>query len=239
MVKKAMIQDSSKKEGLISRIKILIAGTAATAGAVNPVAGVIAGILGTAICESLPDFKKKNQEEFLKQFSQQIYAEIEKIDVEFMKKEEFTYMLNKCLKAALDEIDNAKRKAYINILANLCISPDSFDEIEFYSSLLNSLSSLEVHLLAFYNNPEGYLEIRGIDKSTVNGGYLEVLKKSFPRLSQEELELACKSLFNRGLTNTEIVRALTASQGLELIRGRLTNGGKKLIEYASDYNNKL
>lgn len=233
--------EDSLKDKIIKYFKITLAGGVAATSTLDPTAGIIASLLGAAIMENLPNFKLKNQEQFLEQLAIELYNLRDKIDTDFLKKDEFVYLLNKCLRLALEEIDDAKRRAYINILTHTCINPNQFRQIDFYLHIIQSLSSIEIHTLAFFSNPDGYLEIRGIDKKSVTGGMTAVLKKNFPELTQDEFRVVLKMLFNKGLTNTDegIIGAMTASSGLRLVEGRLTKSGNKLIKYASDYKNQL
>lgn len=235
------IKSNGIKDGLVQSLKIAISGGAAAVSTLDPMVGIFANLLGTAITENLPNFRQENQEQFIKQLAIDLYNLKDKINEDFLKKDEFVYLLNKCLRLALEELDIAKRRAYINILTNTCVNPENFKQIDFYLSLLISLSSLEVHTLAFFNNPRGYLEMREIDEKSVTGDMNSVLKMSFPELTKDEFRIVLKMLFNSGLTNTNdaIVGSLTATTGLRIAEGRLTESGKKLISYASDYKNRL
>ena len=234
-------EDIGVKEKIISTIRIAISGGAAVASISNPMIGIIATLLGTAISENLPNFKQKNQRQFIEQLANDFYNLKEEINQDFLKTDEFAYLLNKCLRLALEELNDTKRRAYINILTHASINPNDFNQIDFYLSVLQSLSSFEVHTLAFFNNPKGYLEIRGIEENSVTGGMKAVLKISFPEFTDDEFKMVLKMLFCKGLTTIDetMLGTLTASTGMDIVAGRLKESAKKLVKFASNYENQL
>ena len=234
-------ENDEKKDTLIKTMKVALAGGAAAVSTGDPTLGIIASLLVTSVYEVLPNFREKNQEKFINQLGIELGKLKEEIDTEFIKKEEFAYLLNKCFRSALEEIDDTKIRAYINILTYSARKPEEFKQVDFYLHILQSLSSLEVHTLAFFNNPSGYLEFRDIDEKSVSGGMDSVLRFTFPELTRDEFRMVLKSLFNRGLTNTDsnILGTITSTSGLRLAEGRLSEAGKKLIKYSSDHKNQL
>jgi hypothetical protein len=127
------------KEKLTSAIKVGVAGGAVAVTAPPTIIPVIAASLAAAICEVLPNFKGKNQDRILTQLGIELTKLEDKIDTEFIKKDEFAYLLNKALKLAIEEIDNAKITAYINILTHSATNPEEFEQIDFYLDVLQSV----------------------------------------------------------------------------------------------------
>src|SRR3989338_2233239 len=217
----------------IDKITKSIKSIFATAGTVvstsyPELAPLVTGIV-SLVNDSIPDFKLKRVEEAIKEialFCYENHLEIEKLK----KDEKVLYFTNKTINKIIGEIDETKRRAYLNILLGCWKNPEQKFEIrDYYFSILESLSNLEIHIIAFLYDPENYLTVRNIRKETVVGNITEVFRISFPQITEVEFKTAVTNLYSRGLTNLSIETfgMLMVSNGIDAVKGRWKDAGKK------------
>ena len=230
------IQDVESDRPIDKITRLIRAGLNGAATAISiphPQFAPLAMFLTEMINEQIPDFKQKRIIQLIKEiavFCHENHVEIEKLK----SNERVIYLTNKTINKIIEEIDEAKRMAYINILLGCWLNPNEKFEIrDYYFSILESLSTLEIHIIAFLHNPETYLEVRNISKESITGNLTDVFKVSFPDLTEVEFKNAVTNLNSRGLIDLrpELFGTLMASQGLEAVKGRWKEAGKRLVDY--------
>jgi len=83
--------------------------------------------------------------------------------------------------------------------------------------------------------PDKYLEEAGIPKENITGGFSNFFPVAIPGVSLEVIRSAFGELNRYGFTNTgeSIFGTMTAGQGLDLLRGRVTELGNRFIRFCT------
>jgi hypothetical protein len=101
--------------------------------------------------------------------------------------------------------------------------------------LKDNLTVLHIQILSFLAFPRNYLEINGLSESIVSGGFKSFFPKVIRNANLEIIKLAFKDLHGYGFTNTDsaIFNTMTASSGWDLLGDRVSENGRKFINFIS------
>ena len=82
-------------------------------------------------------------------------------------------------------------------------------------------------------DPEGYLDLNGIDPSKIRGGFSQSFSAAFPSVPLDIVKSAVGDLHDLGFTNTppSIFGTTTSAGGLQLVQGRVTQFGMQFIGF--------
>ena len=206
-------------------LNILKAGLAAA-----PFAGAIASLMS----DYIPSSRARRLEEFARSLAQDLDRLSNRVREDYLLTDEFAFMFEKCFRGVAENYQHDKIEAFRGILVNSAVRSDVVeDEQEYFLNLVNSLSVLHIRILKFMAAPERYLEDTGIPSSRIRGGFAQFLPVAIPGVQLEVLKSAFGELFRNGLTNTDqtIFGTITSGQGLDLLRGRVTDLGNRFIGF--------
>ncbi len=195
-----------------------------------PVGASIASLL----TDYIPDSKFKRIDKFARQVADDLKRLNDKIDSEYIMKDEFAYMFEQSFRGAAQNYQKEKIEAFRAILLNSAIRQDVIqEEKEFFLSLVNTLSVLHIRILKFLANPEGYIQEQGIEPSSIRGGFTDIFKTLMPELNISIIESAFGDLFQLGLINTDksVFQTMTSASGLRLVGDRAGELGRIFIDF--------
>jgi len=125
-------------------------------------------------------------------------------------------------------------EAFRGILINSAIRRDLIgEEKEYYLNLALSLTTLHIRILRFMATPEDYLGAAGIPQSSIQGGFNQFFPIVLPGIKLDVIHSAFDELFRYGLLISDklIFNTMTSIQGIQLLRGRVTELGQRFIMF--------
>jgi hypothetical protein len=205
----------------------------------NIIKGILAsapftGGISSLMTDYIPNTKQKRLEEFAKQVAEDLLKVKDKIDNEVILNDNFAFMFESSFRKASENYQKVKLNAFRGIIINSAIRKDiTNDEKEYFLNLTNNLTVLHLLILKFMATPEKYLEEMNIPQNRISGGFSSFFPVAIPNVSLDVIKIAFSELHSFGLINTDkgIFGTMTAGQGLELLRDRVSNVGLRFIEF--------
>ena len=205
----------------------------------NIIKGILAsapftGGISSLMTDYIPNSKQKRLEEFAKQVAEDLLKVKDQIDNEVILNDNFAFMFESSFRKASENYQKVKLDAFRGIIINSAIRKDiTNDEKEYFLNLANNLTVLHLLILKFMATPEKYLEEMNIPQNRISGGFTSFFPIAIPNVSLDVIKIAFSELHSFGLINTDkgIFGTMTAGQGLELLRGRVSNLGLRFIEF--------
>ena len=211
--------------------------------------------LGGAAVEIYEEFqskqierKLKRLEEFYVNLAATVNVQEERINKEFVNKDDFLDVFEEATRYVVLERQEQKRSLFKNILANSILSSDcDYDKTERYFRLLDNRSDLELRVLAVLDNPEKYNRSHGmIIKDPINNAYQTTWSTvaSIGVLTQllginvHQAEEAIAVLFSNGLIieNSMSKRLQTNGNTIYVLKNLLTIRGKDFVKFLKSEN---
>jgi len=230
-----------KKNALIKNIKKQFESTPGGEHLINifkaglaslPIASAFASLLS----DYIPSSRFKRIEDFSKQVAKDLRRLNNRIEADYITTDEFAYLFEYSFKGVAQNIHKEKIEAFRGILLNSAIFKDiAQEEKEFFLGLVDSLSIVHIKILKFMAFPNEYIKELGLTPQEIRGGFREIFRTIMPEFGNDTsiIELAFGDLFQKDLINTDksIFHTMTASQGLSLVGDRITDLGRRFIEF--------
>ena len=194
------------------------------------------GGIASLISDYIPSSKMKRLEQFAERVAEDLNRLQDKVDENEILTDEFAFLFEKCFKGVAENYQYEKLEAFRNILVNSAIGTDlSADEKEFFLNLVTTLSVLHLRVLQFMAHPLKYLEIHGIAAAQIQGGFSDFFRVVIPGVDLEVIKAAFGDLYQYGFINTDkiIFSTMTSSQGLALLGNRVSELGKRFVEFCT------
>lgn len=187
--------------------------------------------------------KIERLEEFYTNLAASVNAVNEKINQEYVNRDDFLDVFEEATRYVVTERQEQKRLLFKNILANSIVNPDcDYDKTEKYFRLLDNLGDLELRVLAVLENPEQYNKNHGmIIKDPINNAYqttwntvtsMGVLTQVLG-LKVHQVEDAITVLFTNGLTieNSMSHQLNTNGNTIAVLKNLLTARGRDFVKF--------
>ena len=220
--------EEAKAEGRPGAEHILNIFKAGLAGA--PFTGAIASLIN----DYIPNSRGRRLESFSEQVASDLYALRDRVEAEYLRTADFAFMFQQCLRGAAENHQKEKLEAFRGMLVNAATRRDlSEEEKEYFLNLAMSLSALHLRILRFMAFPTEYLESMAIPASSIVGSFRNFFPVAISGVSVEVIESAFADLYRYRLTNTDhtIFTTMTSGQGLQLLAGRISDLGRRFIEF--------
>lgn len=187
--------------------------------------------------------KIQRLEEFYTNLAATVNAQEERINQEYVSKEDFLDVFEEATRHVVLERQEEKRFLYKNILVNSITSPNcDYDKTERYFRLLENLGVLELKVLAILDNPEQYNRSHGmIIKDPINNSYQSTWNTvtSMGVLTQvlglkvHQVEEAITILFTNGLVieNAMGHKLNTNGNTIHVLKNLLTTRGRDFVNF--------
>jgi len=199
-------------------------------------AAPFAGAIASLMTDYIPAARSQRLEEFAEQIADDLRRLQDRVIVEYLKTDEFAFMFEKCFRAVAENPQQEKLEAFRGILVNSAIRKDlSGEEKEFFLNLAMNLSTLHIRILRFMATPEEFLNAAGIPQANIQGGFSHFFPVALPGVKLDVIRSAFGDLYRYGLISTDqsIFGTMTAGQGLQLLKGRVTELGQNFIGFCS------
>ena len=197
-------------------------------------AAPLAGAIASLMSDYIPSSRLNRIEEFARSIAEDLDRFSSQVQEKYLLTDDFAFMFEKCFRGVAENPQREKIETFRGILINSAIRIDlAEEEKEYFVNLANSLSVLHIRILKFMAAPERYLGEAGISPDAINGGFSNFLPVAIPGVSIQVIRSAFGELFRYGLINTDqtIFGTMTASQGLELLRGRVSDLGMRFSSF--------
>jgi len=194
------------------------------------------GQLGSIIADYHLPARQKRVEDFLFAVRDELDLLENRIDQEYIKSDEFAYILEQCIKGSAENYQNEKLGVFRSVLINSALKGKiDQDDKEYFLSLVNNLTALHIKILRILWNPKEYLKENNIQENEISGGFGNFFPKFLPDVDINILTSAFEDLHRYDLINTgkSIFTTMTSGQGFQLLGGRLSGLGTKFIEFCS------
>jgi len=236
-----MKNEKEKKDKIISKVKGKVLSIPRGEHILYLFKAGLSGLpIGSAISSLLTDYipgaRFKRVENFARQVAEDLKKFEDQIDENFIKTDEFAYIFEQSIRGVAQNYQKEKLKAFRAILVNSAIRKDvAQDEKEYFLSLVNNLSTLHIQILKFLAFPKEYIREQGMEANSIQGGFSQIFSKLMPELDPDVIESAFGDLYQLGFINTDktIFHTQTSARGLRLVGDRVTNLGKRFINFCS------
>lgn len=184
-------------------------------------------------------------EEFYRTLSERIVDIKEKINTDYISKEDFADIFEQTANHIMNERIEDKRRCFQNVLVNsMMASSCSYDKTEKYMRLLVDMSWLELKILSVLNSPANYNEkVGSVIKDPNEGNYImgfgissynhiDLLVKLLNE-SQEEIKDALYYLQSNRLIVEQgnAIRSQINGHPIQILDNMLTPKGKEFVSY--------
>jgi len=199
-----------------------------------PGGGILAGVANEIIAKR----QSRRLNSFLYKLIEKYEEVSEKINRDFVSKEEYQDLTEDILSKAAETKQKEKLEALKAIFLNTILSdkPDYNEAIEI-TALIDRWQPRHLILLKILSNPIEADEQMG--RIVGNGSRLttsisDILKKLLPKWDENEIERTWHDLYNTGINNNDITRTTLTDRGIHHLENRLTEYGTKVAKYLKE-----
>lgn len=203
--------------------------------ATAPFCGGIASLMN----DYIPSGKIHRLGQFAERLAEDLNRLKDRVDENIMLTDEFAFIFEKCFRGVAENYQSEKLESFRNILVNSAIGTNlSEDEKEFFLNLVTTLSVLHIRILKFMAHPLQYLDMQGIPADRIRGGFSQFFPIAIPGVNLEVIKSAFGDLHQYGFINTDktIFSTMTSGQGLDLLGNRVSELGRRFVEFCSRPN---
>jgi len=196
---------------------------------------IVGSPISVLLSEFIPSRRFLRLETFVGELSEEYKKVEEKIDVEYIKTDEFAYLFEQCFKAVSENYQKEKIAAFKAILVNATTDRSLIHlEKEFFLNLTKQLTVLHIQILDFLHDTRDYIKRKNLNESQIQGRYKDFLPIIFPSIEFDTIKIAMDDLNNYGLTELKSSQfsVITVSSGLQLLGDRKTTSfGEKYLRF--------
>lgn len=194
------------------------------------------GGLASLMSDYIPSSKMRRLEEFAEQLTTDLNELRDRVNESKILSDEFAFIFEKCFRGVAENYQAEKLESFRGILLNTAIGSSlSEDEKEFFLNLVTNLSALHIRILKFMAEPIPYLTAHGISPDRIHGGFSDFFPIAISGVDLEVIKSAFGDLHQYGFISTDksIFATMTSSQGLHLLGNRVTEVGKKFVNFCT------
>ena len=190
--------------------------------------------------------KIKRLEEFYSSLDAKITSVEDRVNKEFLSKEDFQDVFEEATRYVVRERKEEKRNYFKNILVNSILSKVSdYDKTERYFRLLDNLTELELTILAVLDNPDLYNMRNGmIIKDPVHNAYQTIWNHASAEgvltqllgIKVQDVAEAATVLFSNGLVVENFLNRKIETNGnsIRVLENLLTARGRDFVNFLKD-----
>lgn len=199
---------------------------------------LVGGVLGGTASFLLNRRKDKRIQEFLMSLADDLKANQDYINDEFIKKEKFIDLTEEVLQRAGDNWQKEKLIALKRIYVNTIIAErPNYDEATEILWLVHNLQPRHLVMLKILSDPRKADKEMG-DVVGEGGGFStsfsQIFKKLLPEWDDEHIERTWNDLYERKIHKSQGTKAMMTDQGINHLEGRLTEFGQRVVYYLKD-----
>jgi hypothetical protein len=186
----------------------------------------------------IPDWKFKRLSTFVAHLSVDIESIKERIQLDYLKKEEFGFLFEQTFRAVLENYQVEKLDALRNILLNSMVSADVNQEMkEYLLGLVGRLGSLHMRFVSLLEDPTSFYKTHEVQdensQGAIGGSIIQELRKCFTAMTDDGIRAVWNDLYNNALVNTEArsLGGMISARGSRALEGRLTEFGRLFVRF--------
>lgn len=192
------------------------------------------GGIASLITDYIPSSRFQRLEKFAEQIAGDLQKISDRVNESYILTDDFAFLFEKCFRGVAENPQKEKISSFRGILINSAVRKDySEEEKEYFLTLVNTLSALHIRILRFMAYPIEYLKDSGIAKNQITGGFSSFFPIAIPGVNLSVIESAFGDLYQSGLINTDktIFRTMTSGEGLNLLGNRVSDLGKRFVQF--------
>lgn len=190
--------------------------------------------------------KIKRLEEFYSSLDAKITSVEDRVNKEFLSKEDFQDVFEEATRYVVLERKEEKRNYFKNIMVNSILSKEcDYDKTERYFRLLDNLTEVELTILAVLDNPDQYNKRHGmLIKDPVYNAYQTVWNRASAEgvltrllgLKAQDVAEAATILFSNGLVVENFLNRTIETNGnsIRVLENLLTARGRNFVNFLKD-----
>jgi len=193
-------------------------------------------VIGPILTEYIPDLRINKMGEFLAQLNDYFEGLKDKIDEEYVKREDVICIVEKMIKSVTESYDKNKIYALKNGLINTVINKGiEVDRKDLYLSILNSLTPFHLKVLFLLYETERFVLDNKIDLATnVTSGRIYFFKQTLPKMTEDEIRLIVSDLVTKRLILNIPLTALGTQTDIDALKGFETGFGKEFMNFFTE-----
>lgn len=234
-----MADETEMKRVSIEKVSDTVKSTNTCDTIINIIKAILASVpwgggIASLLSDYLPTARFRRLEKFAIEVANDLNRLSDKVDHEYIKTSEFGIIFESCFQKVANNPKQQKIDSFRGILLNSTINRNiGEDEKEYFINLADSLTVLHILILKFMHDPINYLKSMNISENKIRGGFSQFFPIAIPEMPLDVIESAFGDLYRLGLLSTDqtIFSTMTSAQGLRLLGDRITDLGKRFIEY--------
>ena len=199
---------------------------------------IVGGIMSDIANEVIAKRQNRRLNNFLFNLAEELNNVSEKINRNFISKEEFQDLIEDIFCKAAETRQKEKLEALKSIFINTILSdkPNYNDAAEI-AALVERWQPRHIILLKILSNPSEANEKMG--RIVGNGGgfstsIIQISKQLLPTWDEDEIERTWQELYDARIHRTDGVRTMITDKGIHQLENRLTDYGVKVVRYLKE-----
>lgn len=199
----------------------------------------LGGVLASLMSDLQNIRKEKRFVEFLEGMKSDLVGLNDRVNQEFVSKEDFLDIFEQTSKKIIDERQEKKREAFRNILANSMLSSNiTYDEVEEYLTITETLRPEHLLVLKILKDPIGYDETTG-NRVGKGGGFSaslgQIMRKLLPDWDESVIVEVLAELENKRFIKdmAKSLKVMMTDQGINHLTGQMTQKGMRFCDFVT------
>ena len=199
---------------------------------------MVGGVMSAIANEVIAKRQNRRLNKFLVSLAEKLKGVSEKINRDFISKEEFQDLTEDIFSKAAETRQKEKLEALKAIFLNTVLADNPhYNEAVEMVALVERWQPRHIVLLKILSNPIEANEHMG--KVVGNGGRLstslfDILKPLLPTWDEEQIERTWLELYDVRIHKTDGVRTMVTDRGIHQLENRLTEYGIKVVRYLKE-----
>ena len=199
---------------------------------------MVGGVMSDIANEVIAKRQNRRLNKFLVSLAEKLKGVSEKINRDFISKEEFQDLTEDIFSKAAETRQKEKLKALKAIFLNTVLADKpNYNEAVEMAALVERWQPRHIILLKILSNPIEANEQMG--RVVGNGGRLstsisDILKPLLPTWDEEQIERTWLELYDARIHKTDGVRTTITDRGIHQLENRLTDYGIKVVSYIKE-----
>ena len=195
------------------------------------------GIVASLISDYIPKSREKKTIEFIKRLSEDLEQHKEHVNEEYVKSDEFQFLLIRSWRAAVEHFQVEKIEGFRALLVNAALGKTSTsDERELFVNILDNLTGYHFEMLKLLKDPVAWNQQHG---NPVNPSGMvsisQILRLLLPHWDDARIEIILNDLYAKGLSSSgaERIKSMLSGGGIERMQNSLTPFGMKFLDFVT------
>jgi len=196
------------------------------------------GAVASLINDYIPESREKRTIEFLTKVAEDLDRLKDRVDIEYLKSDEFEYLFQKAWRVALEHYQEEKIEGFRAILLNSVIQKQATaDEKDLFINILNELTGYHFEMLKVFQDPIEWNRKNGdkVKVAPMMTSLNQILRQCFPEWNEERIVIIIDDLHMKKLSkiSSDRIKTMITGGGIEKLNNVLTPFGRRFIDYVT------